>query len=134
MKNLRLSKNNRFRKLLNSIKTVFNDYSEHSTIHGINYIIEKDRSWFERLCWILIVCVSVFCCGKLIFDARNINPIRISFSDKPTPIWQVCSCATLKTRRFLIFLIYFLQDSFPSYGFMSYNIHPNIEIQHHQRT
>jgi acid-sensing ion channel, other len=70
-------------------KAILNDYSEHSTIHGINYIAERNRSWFERVWWIVAFCISVLGCSKLIFDAWHINPIVISFTGKPTPIWQV---------------------------------------------
>jgi acid-sensing ion channel, other len=68
---------------------LFSDYSDYSTIHGVNYIAEKDRSWFERIWWVAVFCISVLCCGKLIYDAWNIDPIIISFTEKPTPIWQV---------------------------------------------
>jgi Amiloride-sensitive sodium channel len=74
---------------------LFHDYSDHSTIHGIIYLTEKRRSWFERIWWIAAIFVSVLCCGKLIFDAWSIDPIIITFTDKPTPIWKVnylCCC------------------------------------------
>jgi acid-sensing ion channel, other len=71
------------------IKQIFVDYTGHSTIHGVSYITEKGRSWYERVWWITVFCLSVICCGKLIFDAWNIDPIIISFTEKPTPIWQI---------------------------------------------
>jgi acid-sensing ion channel, other len=70
-------------------KKLFFDFSNQSTIHGVSYIAEKGRSWFERVWWILVICISVLCCGQLIMDAWKISPIIISFTDKPTPIWQI---------------------------------------------
>jgi hypothetical protein len=69
-------------------KEIFSDYLAHSTIHGVHYITEKNRSWFEKFWWISVFCVCVCCCGKLVSDAWNINPIIIRFSDKPTSIWK----------------------------------------------
>jgi acid-sensing ion channel, other len=72
-----------------TLKTLFFDYSEHSTIHGVNYIAERNRSWCEKIWWLVALCASILGCTKLIFDAWQINPIIISFTGKPTPIWQV---------------------------------------------
>jgi acid-sensing ion channel, other len=80
---------NRIKGFWRTVKDLFVDYANHSTIHGISYIAEQGRSWFERIWWILVVCISVFGCGKLILDAWNISPIIISFTDKPMPIWQI---------------------------------------------
>jgi Amiloride-sensitive sodium channel len=71
------------------IQTSFINYAGQSTVHGVNYIAEKGRSWCERIWWITVLVISMFCCGKLIFDAWNINPIIITFQAKPTPIWQI---------------------------------------------
>jgi acid-sensing ion channel, other len=71
------------------VKDLFFDYSIHSTVHSVSYITEKGRSRFEKVWWILVFFVSVLFCGKLTFNAWNLNPIIISFTDKPTPIWQI---------------------------------------------
>jgi acid-sensing ion channel, other len=73
----------------NAAKDLFVDYAGHSSIHGVHYIAEKGRSWFEKVWWITALCTSIFCCGTLIFDAWNISPVIISFAEKPTPIWQI---------------------------------------------
>jgi Amiloride-sensitive sodium channel len=72
------------------VKTLFNDYAEHSTIHGVSYMNEKKRSRIEKLWWIVVFVMLVLCCGKMISDAWNIKPIIISFTEKPTSIEQVC--------------------------------------------
>jgi acid-sensing ion channel, other len=80
---------NRIKLCWQAVKDLFVDYADHSTIHGVGYIAEKGRSWFEKIWWIIVFCISVVCCGKLIFDAWNIDPIIISFAEKPTPIWRI---------------------------------------------
>jgi acid-sensing ion channel, other len=70
-------------------KELFNDYADHSTIHGVSYMNEKNRSWFEKSWWIVVFVVSILGCGKMIIDAWNIKPIIISFSEKATSMDQV---------------------------------------------
>jgi acid-sensing ion channel, other len=72
-----------------TVKQIFIDYTNNSTIHGVSYIAEKDRPWFEKVLWITMFCISIILCGKLIFDAWNISPIIFAFSEKPTPIFQI---------------------------------------------
>jgi acid-sensing ion channel, other len=79
----------RNKKYWRTAKNLVSEYLKTSTIHGVKYIAEKDRSWIEKAWWVLVICVSILCCGKLIMDAWNTNPIIISFTDKPTPIWQL---------------------------------------------
>jgi Amiloride-sensitive sodium channel len=79
----------RMKNYRKTIVDLFRDYSDHSTIHGVNYLTESGRSWCERLWWIVAIGISFLCCGKLIFDASNIDPIIITFTAKPTPIWKV---------------------------------------------
>jgi acid-sensing ion channel, other len=77
------------KKYWRTVKDLFNDYADHSTIHGVSYMNEKNRSWFEKFWWVFVFSISVLGCGKMIFDAWNINPISISFTGKPTSIEQV---------------------------------------------
>jgi Amiloride-sensitive sodium channel len=84
-----LKNKSKIKTVWQTIVDSFGDYSNHSTIHGVSYIGEKGRSWFERTWWIAAICVSVVCCTKLIIDAWNIDPIIISFKETPTSIWQV---------------------------------------------
>jgi acid-sensing ion channel, other len=68
------------------------DYSSNSTIHGINYMGERDRSWFERIWWMIVFIISVICCAILIGDTYTKwqkNPVIVSFAEKSTPIWQI---------------------------------------------
>jgi len=81
--------NAEFKRRWQTAKQLFLEYAEHTTIHGVSYIGEQGRSCCERVLWSVILTVSVLGCGKLIFDAWHINPIIISFTAKPTPIWQI---------------------------------------------
>jgi acid-sensing ion channel, other len=83
--------NGRLNSCWHKVADLFADYTDHSTVHGFNYIGEKGRPWYERIWWITVFCISVVCCARLVNDAYNINPIIISFAEKPVPIWQV-SC------------------------------------------
>jgi Amiloride-sensitive sodium channel len=93
-------------KILLQAKALFTDYSKHSTIHGVKYIAEKDRSWFEKILWIAIFCLSLSFCGKLISDAGHIHPIIISFAEKPTPVWQVILVSHGRFELVLIALVF----------------------------
>jgi acid-sensing ion channel, other len=77
------------KRVWNSVKTLFVDYAGHSTIHGVSYVAEKGRSWCERIWWITVLFISVLCCGQLMVDVWSRSPIIISFTEKPTPIWQL---------------------------------------------
>jgi Amiloride-sensitive sodium channel len=88
-KNSTMKSGTRAHNFWRSARQLFSDYTDHSTIHGVNYIVERNRSWFERIWWIVAFCISILGCVKLIFDAWYINPIVISFAGKTTPIWQV---------------------------------------------
>jgi Amiloride-sensitive sodium channel len=89
MSQLYLSMKTRVKSSWQNAKKIFVDYSKNSTIHGVSYIAEKDRPWFEKVLWIMVFCISIILCGKLIFDAWNISPIIFTFSSKPIPIYQI---------------------------------------------
>ncbi|XP_037915201.1 pickpocket protein 28-like [Hermetia illucens] len=59
------------------------DYSTISTIHGIRYILERRRSWWES---------AIFLCSRLILQILltwKSTPVIVTFSDKSTPIWEI---------------------------------------------
>jgi acid-sensing ion channel, other len=104
-------------KFLLAAKALFTDYSKHSSVHGIKYIAEKDRSWFERIFWIAVFCVSLGISGKLIYVAWHTHPIIISFSGTHTPVWQVI-VVLYESEQILIELV-FPQIPFPSINICS---------------
>jgi hypothetical protein len=45
-----------------------------------------------RVWWIFVIFISLYGCGKLIFDIYkkwDQSPVIVSFAEKSTPIWQV---------------------------------------------
>lgn len=87
-------------KILSTAWNLFSDYSERSTIHGVQYLGEKRRHWTERVLWLMCFAVSIACCGKLISEMhwrRIHSPVIISFaeetrkvSDIPFPTVTIC--------------------------------------------
>jgi acid-sensing ion channel, other len=77
---------------LQTLWNLFADYSYCSTIHGFKYMGERNRTLFERICWVVVVLASLIVCGHMITDVYkkfSYDPVIVSFSDQETPIWQV---------------------------------------------
>jgi Amiloride-sensitive sodium channel len=71
---------------------LFSEYSDCSTIHGIRYLGDKQRSWVERVWWIVVLCISMALCGVFIFkiyDKWDTSPMIVSFDERSTPNWQI---------------------------------------------
>jgi Amiloride-sensitive sodium channel len=68
------------------------DYFSNTTIQGFKYMTDNKRSLFERLWWLIVFVISIFCCGSLIlevFERYDRAPIIVSFAEKETPIQDV---------------------------------------------
>ncbi|KAL1122050.1 hypothetical protein AAG570_003456 [Ranatra chinensis] len=67
-------------------------FSESSTIHGLQYLGERGRPKSERVCWVVMLVMSLFGSGLFINKSwtkwKN-SPVIISFSESSTPIWKV---------------------------------------------
>lgn len=53
---------------------------------------DRKRPVFERIFWICVFIISIFFCGKFIYDAWNKwkdNPVIINFNQNPTFIWEI---------------------------------------------
>ncbi|KAL5275289.1 hypothetical protein ACFFRR_001294 [Megaselia abdita] len=73
-------------------KKCYYDYCESTSIHGIQYLGEKERPMLEKLFWMLIFLVFMYCCSILIsnvYNKWNETPVIVSFSEKSTPVWQI---------------------------------------------
>ncbi|EDS25725.1 pickpocket, partial [Culex quinquefasciatus] len=35
--------------------------AEESSVHGLSHLVVKDRHWFERVAWAVIVALSIYC-------------------------------------------------------------------------
>ncbi|KAF5270642.1 hypothetical protein FQA39_LY01380 [Lamprigera yunnana] len=85
----------------------FSEYSSNSSIHGIKYIGEKNRSLVERLWWLIVFVGSLYMCIYMIiktYEKWQMSPVIVSFAKSPTPVWEipfpaVTICSETKTRR-----------------------------------
>jgi hypothetical protein len=72
---------------LKIVKKLIADYSTKTTIQGINYVADNDRSLTERLWWVIVIVISMFCCGSLIsdvFERYEQSPIIINYENEET--------------------------------------------------
>jgi acid-sensing ion channel, other len=75
-----------------TLRGFLSDYMENTSIHGLKYIGETNRSWFERIWWCLVLLVSALLCGAAIWQQMikwEQNPVIVTFAERPTPIWQI---------------------------------------------
>lgn len=73
-------------------KELLHEYSERTTIHGIRYICDKNRSLLERTYWLIAFLISILCCCNLIknvYDKLERTPVMVSFADKSMSIINV---------------------------------------------
>ncbi|XP_056643637.1 pickpocket protein 28-like [Diorhabda sublineata] len=69
----------------------FNDYCEHSSIIGFNYVAEK-RSKGERILWITLIIIATALSIYFIkeqYDKYDENPFIVSLATRETPIFQI---------------------------------------------
>lgn len=71
---------------------LFNDYCKQTSIHGISFIHDKNRSILERIVWIIIFLLSLLFCSAFIisiWDKKNENPVIVTFADKSISMLSV---------------------------------------------
>ncbi|XP_030040427.2 pickpocket protein 28 [Manduca sexta] len=91
----------------NDIKDYIVDYTNNSNLHGLKYIGEKERTYVEKIFWLIAFICCVVLCSCLIRQVWikwNISPVIVSFAENPTPVWQipypaVTICGETKTRQ-----------------------------------
>ncbi|XP_056643405.1 pickpocket protein 28-like [Diorhabda sublineata] len=69
----------------------FNDYCEHSSIIGFNYLAEK-RSKGERILWIILIIIATSLSIYFIkeqYDKYDENPFIVSLATRETPIFEI---------------------------------------------
>ncbi|CAF4930718.1 unnamed protein product [Pieris macdunnoughi] len=80
------------RSTFDSVKEYFIDYTTNSNLHGLKYIGEKQRTFLEKLFWVLMFISCVLVCGSTIMKLFNKwaeNPVIVSFAETSTPVWQI---------------------------------------------
>jgi Amiloride-sensitive sodium channel len=79
---------------LATLKELVVDYSTKTTIQGLNYMADTDRSTVERFWWTSVVVLSIFCSGSLIFDTVrrfDQSPVTLNYENEETAISEVIS-------------------------------------------
>ncbi|XP_039275513.1 pickpocket protein 28-like [Nilaparvata lugens] len=86
-----MAKNRAFQRR-NFIKRHIEDYCEASTLHGVKYVVSKDRPVFERTWWMVAILCSFLWSLYLIqqvWTKWNNSPVIVSFAEKSTSVWQI---------------------------------------------
>ena len=68
------------------------EYTDNGSLHGISFIGDNKRHWFERLFWAIIFCTSIYFAGTLINDSYikwKSTPIIISVDEHTTLISEI---------------------------------------------
>ncbi|XP_034487599.1 pickpocket protein 28 [Drosophila innubila] len=72
--------------------STYQDYCQHTSIHGVQYLGENNRPIKERIFWLSVFVVSIYCCTKLIHSAYtkwDATPVIVSFAERSTPVWNI---------------------------------------------
>ncbi|CAH2072943.1 unnamed protein product, partial [Iphiclides podalirius] len=75
-----------------TIKEYLKDYTVNSNLHGLRYIGDKERTTVEKLFWLfMFICCLVFCARSInsAYTKWNESPLIVSFSENPTPVWEI---------------------------------------------
>jgi Amiloride-sensitive sodium channel len=73
---------------------LFVEYLDITTIHGLRFVGETKRPWFERLAWLIILTVSACMCSFLVHDTWqkwNEKPVIVSYASKFSSVEEVCA-------------------------------------------
>ncbi|ALC49619.1 rpk [Drosophila busckii] len=74
------------------LHSTYQDYCQHTSLHGVQYLGERHRPMKERIFWLIVFVVSIYSCGSLINNAYtkwNATPVIVSFAEKSTPVWNI---------------------------------------------
>ncbi|XP_053677183.1 pickpocket protein 28-like [Anopheles nili] len=75
-----------------AIKNLTQEYIAASSCHGMAYIMHPRVSLTERICWSVVVAVSLSVCISAIVVGHQKwieKPMIVSFSPKPIPVWKI---------------------------------------------
>ncbi|CAO1310274.1 unnamed protein product, partial [Diamesa serratosioi] len=71
---------------------LISEYSQQSSIHGIQYLGTGRSHWTMKIFWILALSVSIGGCSYLIYQTyskwKN-SPVIVSFNEKSTPVYEI---------------------------------------------
>lgn len=80
------------RKSVTKKRNIFREFTQKTTIHGLEYVNEPDLSYGERFWWLAVIIISVTMCTYLINETYNKwqrNPLLVTLNDKSIPVQNV---------------------------------------------
>ena len=85
-------------------KDLVNEYTNNGTLHGISFIGDSKRHWFERLFWAIIFFTSMYFAANFITESYlkfQKNAIITNVDEYPTliteiPFPAITICPTIK--------------------------------------
>ncbi|XP_062698804.1 pickpocket protein 28-like [Aedes albopictus] len=72
--------------------TIFGEYCATSSVHGVRYFSDPERTWCEKFWWIVMFFVSVVGCAMLIessWQKWNLTPIVMNFENQPISVTDI---------------------------------------------
>lgn len=54
------------------------EYAQETSIHGVKYVFQRERTQPERFCWLLL------CLGMVVLGAILVSPIVDNYVNEPT--------------------------------------------------
>lgn len=74
----------------NAVVRVFTEFTERSSIHGVQYLGEKKLHWSERFWWIMSLAISVIVCSYFIHQVwMKLTPVVITFNEEATHVSDI---------------------------------------------
>lgn len=75
-----------------SPSTIFSEYCTTSSVHGVRYFSDPERTLCEKFWWVVMFAVSVAGCAMLIESSRqkwNQTPIVMNFENQPVSVTDI---------------------------------------------
>lgn len=69
--------------------SLFGDFSNGSTIHGVKYLGERHRHWSEKIFWIIAFLISASGCFLMIQKISNRLQYSPVVEENSTPVWHI---------------------------------------------
>jgi Amiloride-sensitive sodium channel len=87
-------KNDRTNRCFKVTRELIANYSNRTTIQGVNYVADTNLSLVERFWWAVVVVIAAFCCVSLIMDiveSYDQSPIIVSYANEEALVSEVRS-------------------------------------------
>ncbi|KAJ3654362.1 hypothetical protein Zmor_013554 [Zophobas morio] len=80
------------RPLFKQIRRWYSQFMNSSTIHGLKYLVDNEKSVIEKIWWICILLLSTYTCAvliKLTWQKWEENPVITAFRQNLVPLWDI---------------------------------------------